>query len=223
MQGTHVNGLRQVCSTRCANLRIPQYSAARGVKLSAEDIWGSLRLCALREMQDPQFAGQTKELPVVSQCALLLFPRGERCFQPVAEPERAGGGNNWQRWRLPARSGDRASVKVVRKAHQRSGVGETGGTYRAGSFNRTGAVRGRGFGGRFRYRRAIVNIALIMPLKGKDPNTGRSSDEVLACKRCSMIFPWRRYRSDTATIWSQLRYGKIYPGDADSDGLHIAG
>lgn len=37
-------------------------------------------------MQDPQFAGQTKERLFASVCG-IRFGRGERCLHPVAEPK----------------------------------------------------------------------------------------------------------------------------------------
>src|SRR5690606_3900045 len=51
--GTHVNGLRAFCEFR--NL-LP-----RGVRLAPEDVWEGVSYVLSVKMEDPQFAGQTKE------------------------------------------------------------------------------------------------------------------------------------------------------------------
>ena len=60
----------------------------RGVKLSAEDIWDRCAYVLSVKMQDPQFAGQTKERLSSRQCAAFVSGVVKRCIQPVAEPER---------------------------------------------------------------------------------------------------------------------------------------
>ena len=70
--GTHVNGLRQglldAMREFCEYRNIPP----RGVKLSAEDIWDRCAYVLSVKMQDPQFAGQTKERLSSRQCAAFV-------------------------------------------------------------------------------------------------------------------------------------------------------
>lgn len=85
--GTHVNGLRQGLLDAMREFCEYRNILPRGVKLSAEDIWDRCAYVLSVKMQDPQFAGQTKERLFASVCG-VCFWRGERCLQPVAEPER---------------------------------------------------------------------------------------------------------------------------------------
>lgn len=88
--GTHVNGLRQGLLDAMREFCEYRNILPRGVKLSAEDIWDRCAYVLSVKMQDPQFAGQTKERLSSRQCAGIRLRRGQRCFHPVAEPERAG-------------------------------------------------------------------------------------------------------------------------------------
>ncbi|MGL5728045.1 MAG: ATP-binding protein, partial [Plesiomonas sp.] len=59
--GTHVNGLRQGLLDAMREFCEFRNLLPRGVKLSAEDIWDRCAYVLSIKMQDPQFAGQTKE------------------------------------------------------------------------------------------------------------------------------------------------------------------
>ena len=66
--GTHVNGLRQGLLDAMREFCEYRNILPRGVKLSAEDIWDRCAYVLSVKMQDPQFAGQTKEqLPQLKQ------------------------------------------------------------------------------------------------------------------------------------------------------------
>ncbi|VFS38529.1 topoisomerase IV subunit B [Escherichia coli] len=90
--GTHVNGLRQGLLDAMREFCEYRNILPRGVKLSAEDIWDRCAYVLSVKMQDPQFAGQTKERLSSRQCAAFVSGVVERCLHPVAEPERSGGG-----------------------------------------------------------------------------------------------------------------------------------
>ncbi len=60
------------CSTRCVSSASTVISLPRGVKLSAEDIWDRCAYVLSVKMQDPQFAGQTKERLSSRQCAAFV-------------------------------------------------------------------------------------------------------------------------------------------------------
>ncbi len=60
--GTHVNGLRQGHhSIRCVRFCEFRNTLPRGVKLTGDDIFDRCSYVLSVKMQDPQFAGQTKE------------------------------------------------------------------------------------------------------------------------------------------------------------------
>src|SRR5690606_41900352 len=70
--GTHVNGLRtglaEAMREYCENRNL----LPRGVKLSAEDVWDKCTFVLSVKMQDPQFAGQTKEKLSSRQTAAVV-------------------------------------------------------------------------------------------------------------------------------------------------------
>ncbi len=77
--GTHVNGLRQGLLDAMREFCEYRNILPRGVKLSAEDIWDCCAYVLSVKMQDPQFAGQTKERLSSRQCG-IRFWRGEDAF-----------------------------------------------------------------------------------------------------------------------------------------------
>ncbi len=70
--GTHVNGLRQGLLDAMREFCEYRNILPRGVKLSAEDIWDCCAYVLSVKMQDPQFAGQTKERLSSRQCAAFV-------------------------------------------------------------------------------------------------------------------------------------------------------
>ncbi|MGL4858206.1 MAG: ATP-binding protein, partial [Enterobacteriaceae bacterium] len=66
--GTHINGLRQGLLEGMREFCEFHNLLPRGVKLSAEDIWERCAYVLSVKMQDPQFAGQTKERLSSRQC-----------------------------------------------------------------------------------------------------------------------------------------------------------
>lgn len=70
--GTHVNGLRQGLLDAMREFCEFRNILPRGVKLSAEDIWDRCAYVLSVKMQDPQFAGQTKERLSSRQCAAFV-------------------------------------------------------------------------------------------------------------------------------------------------------
>ena len=59
--GTHVNGMRQGLLESMREFCEFRNLMPRGVKLSPDDIWDRCAYILSTKMQDPQFAGQTKE------------------------------------------------------------------------------------------------------------------------------------------------------------------
>lgn len=223
--GTHVNGLRQGLLDAMRNFCEYRNILPRGVKLSAEDIWDRCAYVLSVKMQDPQFAGQTKErlssrqsagfvANVVKDAFSLWLNQNVQIAEQLAELAIASA----QR-RL------RAAKKVVRKKLT-SGPALPGklADCTAQDLSRTELflVEGDSAGGSAKQARER-EFQAIMPLKGKILNTWEvSSDEVLGSQEVHDISVAIGIDPDSEDL-SQLRYGKIcILADADSDGLHIA-
>ncbi len=223
--GTHVNGLRQGLLDAMREFCEYRNILPRGVKLSAEDIWDRCAYVLSVKMQDPQFAGQTKERLSSRQCAafvsgvvkdafILWLNQNVQAAELLAEMAISS-----------AQRRMRAAKKVVRKKLT-SGPALPGklADCTAQDLNRTELflVEGDSAGG-FAKQARDREYQAIMPLKGKILNTWEvSSDEVLASQEVHDISVAIGIDPDSDDL-SQLRYGKIcILADADSDGLHIA-
>src|SRR6185437_5161232 len=70
--GTHVNGLRTGLTTAIREFCDIRNLLPRGVKLAPEDVWERLAFVLSARLQDPQFAGQTKERLSSRQAAGMI-------------------------------------------------------------------------------------------------------------------------------------------------------
>ena len=70
--GTHVNGLRQGLLDAMRDFCEFRNLLPRGVKLTADDLWERCAYVLSLKMQDPQFAGQTKERLSSRQSAVFI-------------------------------------------------------------------------------------------------------------------------------------------------------
>ncbi|MEX5853196.1 DNA topoisomerase IV subunit B [Providencia huaxiensis] len=223
--GTHVNGLRQGLLDAMREFCEFRNILPRGVKLSADDIWERCTYVLSVKMQDPQFAGQTKERLSSRQCSAFVSGVVKDAFSlwlnqnvQVAEQLAEMAISSAQR-RM------RAAKKVVRKKLT-SGPALPGKLADCSSqdlsMTELFLVEGDSAGGSAKQARDREYQA-IMPLRGKILNTWEvSSDEVLAFQEVHDISVAIGIDPDSEDL-SQLRYGKIcILADADSDGLHIA-
>ncbi len=223
--GTHVNGLRQGLLDAMREFCEFRNLLPRGVKLTADDIWERCSYVLSLKMQDPQFAGQTKERLSSRQSAVFVSGVVKDAFslwlnQNVQQAEMLAemAINSAQR-RL------RAAKKVVRKKLV-SGPALPGKLADCSQQDlaRTELflVEGDSAGGSAKQARDREYQA-ILPLRGKILNTWEvSSDQVLASEEVHNIAVALGIDPDNADL-SQLRYGKVcILADADSDGLHIA-
>ncbi|MGL4460099.1 MAG: DNA topoisomerase IV subunit B, partial [Plesiomonas shigelloides] len=223
--GTHVNGLRQGLLDAMREFREFRNLLPRGVKLSPEDIWDRCAYVLSLKMQDPQFAGQTKERLSSRQSAAFVSGVVKDAFslwlnQNVQYAEQLAelAINSAQR-RM------RAAKKVVRKKLT-SGPALPGKLADCSSQDLSKTelflVEGDSAGGSTKQARDR-EFQAVMPLRGKILNTWEvSSDEVLASQEVHDISVAIGIDPDSDDL-SQLRYGKVcILADADSDGLHIA-
>jgi topoisomerase-4 subunit B len=223
--GTHVNGLRMGLTEAVREFCEFRNLTPRGVKISPEDVWERVSYVLSLKMQDPQFAGQTKErlnsresAPFVSGVIKDAF--GLWLNQHVEQGERIAelAISNAQR-RL------RAGKKVVRKKVTQ-GPALPGKLADCAStdldYTELFLVEGDSAGGSAKQARDRQHQA-IMPLRGKilntwevDPDQILSSQEVHDISVAIGVEPGAEHLRG-------LRYGKIcILADADSDGQHIA-
>ncbi len=223
--GTHVNGLRQGLLESMREFCEFRNLLPRGVKLTPDDIWDRCAYILSTKMQDPQFAGQTKERLSSRQAAAFVSGVVKDAFSlwlnqhtDVAELLAEMCISNAQK-RL------RQSKKVARKKVTQ-GPALPGKLTDCSSqdIDRTELflVEGDSAGGSAKQARDR-EFQAIMPLRGKILNSWEvDSSQVLASQEIHDISVALGIDPDSDDL-SGLRYGKIcILADADSDGLHIA-
>jgi topoisomerase-4 subunit B len=223
--GTHVNGLRtglleamrEFCEFR--NL-IP-----RGIKLAAEDLWDRCCYVLSFKMQEPQFAGQTKERLSSRQAAAFVSGVAKDAFSLWLNQHTDYAELLAQLCINNAQSRLKKSKQVVRK---RITAGPAlpgkladcsgGDTARSELF----LVEGDSAGGSAKQARGR-EFQAILPLRGKILNTWEvDSQEILASQEVHDIAVAIGVDPGSDNL-EGLRYNKIcILADADSDGAHIA-
>lgn len=223
--GTHVNGMRQGLLESMREFCEFRHLIPRGVKLTPDDIWDKCSYILSVKMQDPQFAGQTKERLSSRQCSAFVTGVVKDAFSlwlnehtDKAEALAEFCISNAQR-RL------RASKKIIRKKITQ-GPALPGKLTDCGSQDLTRTelflVEGDSAGGSAKQARDR-EFQAIMPLRGKILNTWEvESGQILASQEVHDISVALGIDPDSENL-EELRYGKIcILADADSDGLHIA-
>ncbi|WP_064721029.1 DNA topoisomerase IV subunit B [Proteus hauseri] len=223
--GTHVNGLRQGVLDAMREFCEFRNLLPRGVKLTADDTWERCAYVLSVKMQDPQFAGQTKERLSSRQTSAFVANAVKNAFILWLNQNVQVGELLAEMAISSAQRRMRASKKVVRKKLT-SGPALPGKLADCTSqdlrYTELFLVEGDSAGGSAKQARDREHQA-IMPLRGKILNTWEvSSDEVLASQEVHDISVAIGMDPDSDDL-SQLRYGKVcILADADSDGLHIA-
>ncbi len=223
--GTHVNGLRTGLTMAIREFCDIRNLLPRGVKLAPEDVWERLAFVLSARLQDPQFAGQTKERLSSRQAAGMIenvihdafslwlnqhVEMGERIAQLAIERASA---------RLKA-----AKQIVRKKITQGPALPGKLADCTATDLSRTELflVEGDSAGGSAKQARD-KEFQAILPLRGKILNTWEvESGSVLASEEVHNLAVAIGCDPGKDDL-SGLRYGKvIILADADSDGLHIA-
>lgn len=223
--GTHVNGLRTGLTEAIREFCEFRSLLPRGMKLTPEDVWHGCAYVLSVKMQDPQFAGQTKE---------RLSSRETAAFVSGVVHDSFGLWLNQH-----PEQGERVAALVIANASARMKQAKqvvrkkvTSGPALPGkladcvltdlSQTELFLVEGDSAGGSAKQARDRDTQA-IMPLRGKILNTWEvDSSEALASQEIHDISVAIGVDPGSSDL-SQLRYGKICVlADADSDGLHIA-
>jgi topoisomerase-4 subunit B len=223
--GTHVNGLRTGVTEALRDYCEFRNLLPRGVKLTPDDVWENIAFVLSFKMQEPQFAGQTKERLSSREAASFISAAIKDAFSLYLNQHTEIGDQLAQFAISNANRRQRASKKVIRK---RVTVGPAlpGKLADCASqdINRTELflVEGDSAGGSAKQARDR-EFQAIMPLRGKILNTWEvDPEQVLASQEVHDISVAIGVEPGTDDL-SQLRYGKVcILADADSDGAHIA-
>ncbi|MDF3030479.1 MAG: parE [Moraxellaceae bacterium] len=223
--GTHVNGLRTGLLDALREFCEFRNLLPRGVKLSPEDVWDRCAFVLSLKMQDPQFAGQTKERlssresasfvsGVVKDAFSLYLNQHTDVAEQLAELAIANAQKRLRQSKQVARKKVTAGPALPGKLADCSGS----------DINRSELflVEGDSAGGSAKQARDR-EFQAVMPLRGKILNTWEvDSGEILASQEVHDIAVAIGVDPASDNLES-LRYGKIcILADADSDGLHIA-
>lgn len=223
--GTHVNGFRQGLLDAMREFCEFRNLLPRNIKLTPDDIWDRCCYILSVKMQDPQFAGQTKERLSSRQCAGFVSGVVKDVFSLWLNSNTAEAEQLADVFISNAQQRLRAGKKVARKK-------VTSGPALPGKLTDCSTqeplrgelflVEGDSAGGSAKQARDR-EFQAIMPLRGKILNTWEvDSVDVLASQEIHDISVAIGIDPDSDNL-EKLRYGKIcILADADSDGLHIA-
>lgn len=223
--GTHVNGLRTGICDALRDFCELRSLVPRGIKLAPEDIWEQVAFVLSVKMQDPQFAGQTKERLSSRQTAAFVSGVVKDAFSLYLNQHTKVGEALAEFAIQNAQKRLRLAKKVVRKKITQ-GPALPGKLADCSSqdLQRTELflVEGDSAGGSAKQARDRECQA-VMPLRGKILNTWEvDASTVLASQEVHDIAVALGVDPGSTDL-SGLRYGKVcILADADSDGLHIA-
>ncbi|MFZ1986813.1 MAG: DNA topoisomerase IV subunit B [Desulfatitalea sp.] len=223
--GTHVNGFRAGLLAALREFCDIRKLLPRGVKIGPEDVWDHCAYVLSVKLQEPHFAGQTKERLASRQCADFVSAVVKDNFSLYLNQHVEIGEQLAELAIEKARRRMDAAKKITRKR-------ATGGPVLPGKLadcilddpvqGELYLVEGDSAGGSAKQARNR-HFQAIMPLRGKIKNTwDDSSDTVLGSAEIHDIAVAIGVEPGTGDI-DGLRYHKIcILADADSDGQHIA-
>ena len=223
--GTHVNGMRTGLIEAMREFCEIHKLLPRGVKLVADDLWEQCNYVISVKMQDPQFAGQTKERLSSRQCSAFVSGVVKDALSVWLNAHVDIGRQIAELAVSNAQKRLRVSKKVARKKVT-SGPALPGKLADCSDQDPARAelflVEGDSAGGSAKQARERTFQA-VMPLRGKILNTWEvDSEQVLASNEVHDIAIALGVDPGSADL-SGLRYNKVcILADADSDGAHIA-
>ena len=223
--GTHVNGFRTGLLEALRDFCEFRNLLPRGIKLSAEDIWDRCAHIISVKLQEPQFAGQTKERLSSRECVSFVSGIVKDAFSLWLNQHVTWGEMLATLAISNAQKRMKAAQTVVRKKVT-SGPALPGKLVDCSQqdlrHSELFLVEGDSAGGSAKQARNR-EFQAIMPLRGKILNTWEvESSQVLASQEVHDIAVAIGIEPGSGEL-SGLRYGKIcILADADSDGAHIA-
>ena len=223
--GTHVSGLRQGLLDALREFAEARDLLPRGVKLTAEDVADRCAWLLSVKMDNPQFAGQTKERLTSRECATFVAGVVRDRFSEWLH-QHVETGTKIATLAIERAQARMKSARVVQRRKVTGGPALPGKladcTIQDPAVSELFLVEGDSAGGSAKQARDR-QFQAVMPLRGKILNAWEvDAAEVLASKEVSDIAVAIGVEPGSSDL-SGLRYGKIcILADADSDGLHIA-
>jgi topoisomerase-4 subunit B len=223
--GTHVNGLRGGIADAVRDFCEFRNLVPRGVKLAPEDVWERVSYVLSVKMQNPQFAGQTKEKLGSRESAAFVGGVVKDAFAHWLNQHPDAGERIAQFAIANAQARMKAAQKVTRRR-------STGGSVLPGKLADCASqdparselflVEGDSAGGSAKQARD-KDYQAIMPLRGKILNTWEvEPGQVLQSQEVHDIAVALGVDPGSQNLGG-LRYHKVcILADADSDGQHIA-
>lgn len=223
--GTHVNGLRTGLLEAMREFCEFRSLLPRGVKLTADDVWDKCCYVLSAKMQDPQFAGQTKERLSTRQIAAFISGTIKDAFSLWLNRHVEEGEQLAEVIIANAQKRMRSNKKVIRKKVTQGPAlpGKLADCSGADTMqSELFLVEGDSAGGSAKQARER-EFQAIMPLRGKILNSWEvDPSEVLGSQEIHDISVAIGVEPGSDNL-EGLRYGKVcILADADSDGLHIA-
>jgi len=223
--GTHVNGLRAGLTESLREFAEFRNRLPRGVKLAPDDVWEGVNYVLSVKMQEPQFAGQTKERLGSREVASFVSSVVKDTFSLWLNQHPESGDEIAELAIARAQARAKSAKKVARKRVV-AGPALPGKladcTLQEPELAELFLVEGDSAGGSAKQARNRETQA-VMPLRGKILNSWEVEPaELFASQEVSNIATALGIEPG-ATDLESLRYHKVcILADADSDGLHIA-
>ena len=223
--GSHLNGFKSGLLEALKEFCEYRSLLPKGLKLNAEDVINNAVFVVSSKMQNPQFAGQTKER-LDSKDHMSFVSSSTKDVLSIWFNKHTEEGEKIAELAIISAQARAKASSVVERKKTFKGPALPGKLSDCNSedLNKTELflVEGDSAGGSAKQARER-SFQAIMPLRGKILNTWDfESDEIIKSQEIKNLSTAIGVLPGNADI-SSLRYGKIcILADADSDGLHIA-
>ena len=223
--GSHLNGFKSGLLEALKEFCEYRSLLPKGLKLNAEDVINNAVFVVSSKMQNPQFAGQTKER-LDSKDHMSFVSSSTKDILSIWFNKHTEEGEKIAELAIISAQARAKASSVVERKKTFKGPALPGKLSDCNSedLNKTELflVEGDSAGGSAKQARER-SFQAIMPLRGKILNTwDLESDEIIKSQEIKNLSTAIGVLPGNAYI-SSLRYGKIcILADADSDGLHIA-
>ena len=223
--GSHLNGFKSGLLEALKEFCEYRSLLPKGLKLNAEDVINNAVFVVSSKMQNPQFAGQTKER-LDSKDHMSFVSSSTKDVLSIWFNKHTEEGEKIAELAIISAQARAKASSVVERKKTFKGPALPGKLSDCNSedLNKTELflVEGDSAGGSAKQARER-SFQAIMPLRGKILNTwDLESDEIIKSQEIKNLSTSIGVLPGNADI-SSLRYGKIcILADADSDGLHIA-